>query len=65
MNSDYNTLLCVLFDVDPLLIKEMIDLGASHPMNLDNYLRHVGFPISDLTDLEVSCARIFHEKVLQ
>jgi hypothetical protein len=65
MNSDYNTLLCVLFDVDPFLIKEMIDFGASHPMNLDYYLRHVCFPISDLTDLEVRNSRIFNQKVLE
>ena len=25
MNSYYNTLLCVLFDVDPLLIEDVID----------------------------------------
>ncbi len=65
MNSDNNTLLGVLFYVYSLLIKKMIDFWASHPMNLDYYLRHVGFPISDFTDLKVSNTRIFHQKVLE
>ena len=65
MNSDYNTLLCVLFDVDPLLIQDVIDFRPSHPVYLDNYLGHVGFPISDLADLKVTYPRIFCQKVLK
>ena len=65
MNSDYNTLLCVLFDVDPLLIKDVIDFRPGHPMYLDYYLGHVGLPISDLADLKVTYPRIFSQKVLK
>ena len=65
MNSDYNTLLCVLFDVDPLLIKDVIDFRPGHSVYLDNYLGHVGLPISDLADFEVTYPRIFCQKVLK
>ena len=34
-------------------------------MNLNNYFRHIGLPISDLSDIEIGNARILCQKVFE
>lgn len=54
VNGDDDRLLSVFFNVNPLLIKFLIELPTCQPVHLDDNFSHIDFIIILVHDLKVS-----------